>query len=126
SPARSKLISHTTQRPCRRPFAVAQALASLDRVSHGRAVFVAVSGYLQHESEILGVPFDHRGDRTDEAIRAITTCWAEEHPDFHGRFFDIADAAVAPRPVQQPRPPIWIGGNSMRAVQRTVELGDCW
>ena len=126
STARIKLITHIIVLPYRSPFAVAKAVASLDRVSHGRAVFGAGSGYLQQEFEILGVPFDDRGDRTDEAIRAITTCWAEEHPEFHGRFFDIADAAVAPRPVQQPRPPIWIGGNSIRAVRRTVELGDCW
>src|SRR5207248_11319159 len=83
-------------------------------------------GYLEREFEILGVPFEDRGERTDEAIRAITTCWTEEHPEFHGRFFEISGAAVSPRPLQQPRPPIWIGGNSMRALRRAVELGDCW
>ena len=86
----------------------------------------AGSGYLRDEFEILGVPFEGRGERTDEALRAITTVWTEEHPEFHGRFFSISDAVVSPRPQQEPRPAIWIGGNSMRAVRRTVELGDCW
>jgi probable F420-dependent oxidoreductase len=124
--SRIRLITHVIVLPYRSPFAVAKAVASLDRVSGGRAVFGAGSGYLEREFEILDVPYEDRGERTDEAIRAITTCWSEERPEFHGRFFDIAHAAVAPRPVQQPRPPIWIGGNSMRAVRRAVELGDCW
>src|SRR5437588_7636959 len=124
--SRIRLVTHVIVLPYRSPFAVAKALASLDGVSGGRAVFGAGSGYLKEEFDILGVPFEDRGERTDEAIRAITTCWSEEHPEFRGRFFSISDAAVAPRPVQEPRPPIWIGGNSMRAVRRTVELGDCW
>ena len=121
-----RLITHVIVLPYRSPFAVAKAVASLDRLSGGRAVLGAGSGYLREEFDILGVPFEDRGERTDEALQAITTVWTEEHPRFEGRFFSIADAVVAPGPVQQPRPPIWIGGNSMRAVRRAVELGDCW
>ena len=123
---RIKLITHVIVLPYRSPFAVAKAIASLDRLSGGRAILGAGSGYLKEEFEILGVPFEDRGERTDEALRAITTCWSEEHPEFSGRFFSISRAAVSPRPLQRPRPPIWIGGNSMRAVRRAVELGDCW
>jgi alkanesulfonate monooxygenase SsuD/methylene tetrahydromethanopterin reductase-like flavin-dependent oxidoreductase (luciferase family) len=68
--------------PYRSPFAVAKAVASLDRVSNGRAVFGAGSGYLQREFEILGVPFEDRGERTDEAIRVVVVCWTEERPEF--------------------------------------------
>jgi probable F420-dependent oxidoreductase len=124
--SRIRLITHIIVMPYRSPFAVAKAVASLDRVSNGRAVFGAGSGYLQREFEILGVPFEDRGERTDEAIRVVVACWTEERPEFRGRYFETADTAVAPRPVQQPRPPIWIGGNSLRALRRTVELGDCW
>ncbi|MFN2545745.1 MAG: TIGR03619 family F420-dependent LLM class oxidoreductase [Actinomycetota bacterium] len=121
-----RLIAHVIVLPYRSPFAVAKAVASLDRLSGGRAVLGAGSGYLKEEFDILGVPFEDRGERTDEALRAIVACWAEDRPEFHGRFFAIRDAAVAPRPLQEPRPPIWIGGNSMRAVRRAVELGECW
>src|SRR5204863_1162221 len=121
-----RLITHVIVLLYRSPFAVAKAVASLDQISSGRAVLGAGSGYLREEFEILGVPFEDRGERTDEALRAITTVWTEEHPEFHGRFFSISDAVVSPRPQQEPRPAIWIGGNSMRAVRRTVELGDCW
>lgn len=121
-----RLILHVVVLPYRSPFAVAKAVASLDRISGGRAVLGVGSGYLREEFEILGVPFEDRGRRTDEALRVITECWTAERPAFAGEFFSIRDAAVAPRPLQSPRPPIWVGGNSMRAVRRAVELGDCW
>jgi probable F420-dependent oxidoreductase len=124
--SRIRLITHVIVLPYRSPFAVAKAVASIDRLSGGRAVLGVGSGYLKEEFEILGVPFDDRGERTDEALRAITACWTEEPLEFRGRFFSISHAAVAPLPVQRPRPPIWVGGNSMRAVRRAVELGDCW
>jgi probable F420-dependent oxidoreductase len=126
STSRIRLITHIIVLPYRGPFAVAKAVASLDRLSDGRAVLGAGSGYLKEEFEILGVPYEDRGERTDEALRAIVHVWTEDRPAFRGRFFSITDAVVAPGPVQRPRPPIWVGGNSMRAVRRTVELGDCW
>jgi probable F420-dependent oxidoreductase len=121
-----RLITHVIVLPYRSPFFVAKAVASLDRLSGGRAVFGAGAGYLQEEFEILGVPFEDRGARTDEYLRAIEVCWTQERPEFSGAFASIHRAALDPKPVQRPRPPIWIGGNSLRAVRRTVELGDCW
>lgn len=124
---RLRLITHIIVLPYRDPFSVAKALASLDHVSDGRAILGAGSGYLKEEFDILGVPFAERGARTDEYLRIIQTCWrAEGDIDFDGAFYSIHAARMAPRPVQRPRPPIWIGGNSMRAVRRAVELGDCW
>src|SRR5436309_9688096 len=66
--SRIRLITHVIVLPYRSPFAVAKAVASLDQVSGGRAVFGAGSGYLKEEFEILGVPFEDRGERTDEAM----------------------------------------------------------
>jgi len=122
--SRIRLILHVVVLPYRGPFAVAKAVASLDRISGGRAVLGVGSGYLREEFDILGVPFEERGPRTDEGLRAIEACWTGA--DFAGTYYSIREAAVAPRPVQSPRPPIWIGGNSLRAVRRAVELGDCW
>lgn len=124
--SRLRLLTHTIVLPCRGPFPVAKALASLDRLSGGRAVLGCGSGYLREEFEILGVPFDERGPRTDEALDAIVACWTSEDVRFEGRFYRMIDASMGPRPLQRPRPPIWIGGNSMRAVRRTVERGDVW
>jgi len=124
---RIRLITHTIVLPYRTPFAVAKAVASLDHLSGGRMVFGCGSGYLREEFEILGVPFEERGERADEALRFVTACWAADGDvELDGSFHSIHGARVAPRPAQRPRPPIWIGGNSMRAVRRTVEFGDCW
>lgn len=123
---RLRLITHIIVLPYRGPFPVAKAVASLDRLSGGRAVLGVGSGYLKEEFEILGVPFEERGERTDEGLRAIVECWTAEEPRFEGRFYRMTDAKMGPKPLQRPRPPIWIGGNSMRAVQRAVDLGDCW
>lgn len=124
--ARLRLITHVIVLPYRSPFAVAKAIASLDAISGGRAVLGAGSGYLREEFEILGVPFGQRGARTDEALRAIRACWTDGDVDFEGEFVSIHQARLGPQPVQAGGPPVWIGGNSMRAVRRAVELGDCW
>ena len=114
-----RLITHIIVLPYRHPLAVAKAIASLDRLSDGRAVLGVGSGYLREEFEILGADFENRGRVTDEAIRTIRSCWTEgDIPGF--------DARLAPQPVQAGGPPVWIGGNSLRALRRAVELGDCW
>ena len=80
---------------------------------------------MKKEFDILGVPFAERGARTDEALRVIRACWeADGDIDFDGAFWSIHEARMAPRPVA--KIPIWIGGNSERALRRSVELGDCW
>jgi probable F420-dependent oxidoreductase len=124
--ARLRLITHIIVLPYRSPFAVAKAIASLDAISGGRAVLGVGSGYLREEFEILGVPFEQRGARTDEGLRAIKACWTDGDIDFDGEFFAIHEARLAPQPVQPGGPPVWIGGNSLRALRRAIEIGDCW
>lgn len=123
---RLRLITHVIVLPYRSPFVVAKAIASLDHVSAGRAVLGVGSGYLREEFEILGVPFEERGARTDEALRAIKACWTDGDIAFGGRFFSIREARLAPQPVQPGGPPIWVGGNSLRALERAVRHGNCW
>lgn len=114
-----RLITHVIVLPYRSPYAVAKAIASVDHLSGGRAVLGVGSGYLREEFEILGASFEDRGRITDEAIRTIKGCWTDG--DIPG-----IEARIAPQPVQPGGPPIWVGGNSMRALRRAVELGDCW
>lgn len=124
---RLRLVTHVLVLPYRSPFEVAKAIASLDHLSGGRAVLGVGSGYLKEEFDALGVPFEERGARTDEYLRAIVACWnGGGDIDFRGRFFSVSGARMGPQPVQRPRPPIWVGGNSARALRRAVELGDCW
>ena len=110
----------------RNPFLSAKAIATLDAVSGGRVVVGTGAGYLRSEFAALGVEFDERNDLTDEAIDAMRAAWSGEVFSFAGAHFTAENALALPRPVQQPGPPIWIGGNSNRAIRRAVERGDGW
>lgn len=110
----------------RNPFLTAKAVASLDVLSGGRVILGVAAGYLRGEFEALGVPFDERNDRIDEALLALRRAWSEDGVVFEGRHFRATGNTMRPRPQQRPHPPIWMGGNSRRAIRRAVEHGDGW
>jgi len=110
----------------RHPVMIAKQVASLDRFAGGRTIIGLAPGWMQEEFEILGLPFEDRGPRADEAIRALKALWGAENPSFEGKFYRFSEFAFAPRPVQQPHPPLWIGGNNRRALRRTAAVGDGW
>ncbi len=110
----------------RNPFLAAKGLASLDFLSHGRLIVGVGAGYLEKEFAALGASFADRNDRLDEGIRALQAAWAAPGVVFCGTGFEAVGNTMLPRPTQQPRPPIWIGGNSRRAIRRAVELADGW
>jgi probable F420-dependent oxidoreductase len=110
----------------RNPFLNAKAIASLDALSGGRTIIGIGAGYLEPEFRALGVDPAQRNDLTDEAIRAMTAAWSGERVDYAGNGFTADGNLMLPRPAQTPRPPLWIGGNSARAMRRVVELADGW
>jgi probable F420-dependent oxidoreductase len=112
--------------PQRNPVVLAKELASLDVLSGGRLVFGLGAGYIPAEFAAVGVPFEERGARTDEAIEVLRTLWTQEKPRFEGRFFRFADVDAHPRPLQRPHPPIVVGGMSGPALRRAVRQGDGW
>jgi probable F420-dependent oxidoreductase len=110
----------------RNAFLLAKTVATLDALSGGRVILGIGAGYLEGEFEALGMPFDDRNEVTDEAILAMRAAWKGESVAMEGRRFRASGNTMLPRPVQQPGPPIWIGGNSKRAIRRAVELADGW
>jgi alkanesulfonate monooxygenase SsuD/methylene tetrahydromethanopterin reductase-like flavin-dependent oxidoreductase (luciferase family) len=74
----------------------------------------------------MGVPFVDRGRRTDEYLAAMCAIWSEEKPAYHGQFLSFANVQAYPRPLQQPYPPIVIGGRSPGAYRRAVEVANGW
>jgi probable F420-dependent oxidoreductase len=113
--------------PLRQPTVVAKTFAGLDYVSGGRLEFgVGVGGEFVKEFEACGIPHAERGARTDEGLEIVTRLWTEERVAFEGRFHRFKDIGIAPRPLQQPRPPIWIGGRSDAALRRTARFADGW
>jgi probable F420-dependent oxidoreductase len=110
----------------RHPVVMAKMLTSIDALSDGRLICGVGVGWWKEELEILGVPFNRRGRQADEILKIFTTLWSETHPSFEGEFFRFRDIGFAPKPVQKPRPPIWVGGDSPGAFRRVVTLGDGW
>ncbi len=123
---RIRLQTHVLVAPYRNPFLTAKAVATLDVASGGRVVVGVATGYLKGEFAALGVPFDERNALTDDALRAMVSCWSGEDFAFEGRGYHARGNVALPRPAQEPRPPLWVGGNSKAAIRRAVELGDGW
>lgn len=112
--------------PYRNPIQVAKVAATVDCLSHGRLLVGVGVGALTAEFRTLQAPWEERGDYTDEALRIFKELWTNPAPQFHGKYYQFGDIQCQPRPVQQPHPPLWIGGNSRRAVRRAAEFGDVW
>jgi probable F420-dependent oxidoreductase len=113
--------------PYRNPVHVARALATADYLSGGRIILGAGIGWWREEFQSLGVPFAERAAMTVEGLRLIKEVWTKPRLRFEGRYWRIEEAGgLAPRPVQQPHIPIWIGGHSEAALRRVVAVGDGW
>lgn len=109
----------------RNPFVSAKMISTLDALSGGRVILGVGAGYLEPEFEALGADFAERNDRLDEALRAMRAAWTGESVLLEGSGYAAAGNTMLPRPVQE-RIPVWIGGNSRRAIRRVVDLGDGW
>jgi probable F420-dependent oxidoreductase len=116
--------------PYRNPLVTAKAAATVDQVSGGRFVFGVGVGWDEAEFQDLGLVFRQRGAIGDEYVKIIKAAWASDVPSFSGKYLSFSGATFAPRPVQTPHPPIWVGGTpgalSTPAMRRAAELGDAW
>jgi probable F420-dependent oxidoreductase len=109
--------------PLHNPFHLAKEVATLQELSGRRVTLGVGMGWHRDEFEFMGVPFEGRGRRSDEAIRLMRALWRGE-PSFEGRYWSYGNATFEPRP--SPQPEIWVGGSSDRAIRRARELGDAW
>jgi probable F420-dependent oxidoreductase len=112
--------------PQRNPVYTAKAVTDLDALSGGRVEFGVGVGWLREEFEALGAPFDRRGQRADEYLAAMRSLWSDEVSEFHGELYDLRPCRMYPKPVQQPHPPVHVGGESDAALRRVARLGQGW
>jgi probable F420-dependent oxidoreductase len=110
----------------RNPYMAARSISSLDVLSGGRVIVGMGAGYLEAEFEVLGGDFARRGKKFDEAIEAMTAAFSGTTVDRPDGFFPAVGHSMLPQPVQRPRPPIWVGGNSRAALTRAALLADGW
>ena len=110
----------------RRPLLAAKAIATLDRVSHGRVVLGIGSGWLREEGDVFNVDWERRGSQMREFVAAMKACWTDEVSSFNGRYVRFPEVIVEPKPVQRPHPPILIAGELALAARRAAEWGNGW
>ncbi|MDR3649589.1 MAG: TIGR03619 family F420-dependent LLM class oxidoreductase [Acidimicrobiales bacterium] len=123
---RVRLMSHVYIAAQRHPLRTAKEFATLDVLSGGRVVIGVGAGHVNEEFDLFGPPFDERGAGLDEAIDALTAALSDEYPTLSGPRWPARDLGATPRPVQRPRPPIWVGGSSRAALRRAAQRGDGW
>jgi probable F420-dependent oxidoreductase len=120
-----KFGTHVYNIGLRHPFTTARAAATLDILSNGRFLFGIGASWMREEWDAVGLDFDTRGQRVDEAIEVCQRLWTEEVVEFHGVHFDFAPVMFEPKPVQQPIPLI-IGGDGPAATRRAATVGAGW
>jgi probable F420-dependent oxidoreductase len=123
---RTRLLSHVYIAALRNPLRSAKEFSTLDVLSGGRVIVGVGAGHVPEEFDALRADFEGRGALLDEAIDGISVAMTEEFATLDGPNWPARDMAVAPRPVQDPRPPIWVGGSSMPALRRAAQRGDGW
>jgi probable F420-dependent oxidoreductase len=123
---RVRLLTSVMVVPHRHPILAAKMLATADVLSEGRVTVGVGAGWMREEFDLLGAPYDARGAATDEYLRAFKALWTQPRPTFKGQFVDFENVLFAPKPVQKPHPPIWVGGESGPAMRRAATLGDGW
>lgn len=105
---------------------VAKQCATIDVLSEGRLLPAFGVGSPQApEWKALGLDTKGRGSKTDEGLEVISRLWREDSVDFNGRHYKLTGASLSPKPVQ-PDLPLWIGGNSEAAIERTARIGTGW
>lgn len=121
-----RLMSYVAILPYRHPLDSAKAYSTIDALSNGRLILGVGTGHAAGEFEALGVDFKKRGRLLNESIDAMAEAFREEFPVYQGEAYRFSDVGMKPRPVQKPRPPIWVGGSSKAAIRRAAERGDGW
>jgi probable F420-dependent oxidoreductase len=123
---RLRLGTHVYNIGLRHPFTAARAVQTLDIVSGGRLEFGVGASWLEEEWDAVQLDFHTRGRRVDETLEVCKQLWTQPEITHHGEFFDFEGAVFEPKCLQQPYPPILIGGESEAALKRAARAADGW
>jgi F420-dependent oxidoreductase-like protein len=114
----------------RHPAVLAKMAVTVDHLSGGRLEFGLGAGWAENEHEMLGLEFGSKNDRADrleESVQIIRALWTQPRTTFEGQHYRLREAVAEPKPVQQPHPPIWIGGSGpKRTLRITAQYADVW
>jgi probable F420-dependent oxidoreductase len=108
----------------RHPTLLAKTVATLDFLSSGRLTLGIGFGSRENDFTSIGIPYEHRGSRAEELVQLMKRLWTEDGVTHRGRFYQVENVTIGPRPVQTPYPPIWMGGSAETALKRAARLAD--
>lgn len=108
----------------RHPVLLAKTVSTLDLLSGGRVTLGIGFGSRENDFAAVEVPFDGRGSRAEEAVKLMRRLWTEEKVTHRGRFFQVENLTIGPKPTQSPHPPIWMGGGAEVALKRAARLAN--
>ena len=108
----------------RHPSHLAKIIATLDFISNGRVTLGLGFGSRESDYKAVEIPYEHRGSRAVEQVQLMKRLWTEDNVTHKGKFFNVANLTVGPRPMQKPHPPIWTGGSAETALKRAGTWAD--
>jgi probable F420-dependent oxidoreductase len=108
----------------RHPSHLAKIISTLDFISNGRVILGLGLGSRESDYKAVEIGYAHRGSRVAEHVQLMKRLWTEDHVTHRGKFFNVENLSVGPRPVQKPHPPIWTGGNAEAALKRAGTWAD--
>jgi probable F420-dependent oxidoreductase len=103
---------------------VAKIVSTLDFISNGRVTLGLGFGSRENDYKAVEIPFEHRGSRAVEQVQLMKRLWTEDKVTFKGKFYNVENLSVGPKPIQKPHPPIWTGGSAEVALKRAGSWAD--
>lgn len=108
------------------PVVLSKRITALDILSDGRAIAGLGIGWSKDEFEVSGIPYKDRGTRADEYLQVLKKIWTDDVVEFKGQFYKIPPSKIGPKPVQEPHPPVLLGGFTPRTFSRIVNYANGW
>ena len=123
----ARILTSVMVVPYREPMLTAKLISTIDHLSGGRTILGCGTGWMPEEFDaVQAPPFAERGKVTDEYIDIYRELWTKDDPKFTGDYRKFSNIYFSPKPIQNPHPPIWIGGESKPAMRRAAKRGDAW
>jgi alkanesulfonate monooxygenase SsuD/methylene tetrahydromethanopterin reductase-like flavin-dependent oxidoreductase (luciferase family) len=105
---------------------LSKRITALDILSDGRAIAGLGIGWSKDEFEVSGISYKDRGNRADEYLQVLKKIWTDDVVEFKGQFYKIPSSKIGPKPVQEPHPPVLLGGFTPRTFSRIVNYANGW
>ena len=119
-----KLATSVLIAPYRHPLSDARQFMTVDHLSNGRLILGVGVGWMAEEFDAVGIDYEERNRRTEECIEIYKASWTGDLASFDGSYYAFSNVSMDPKPVQNPRPPIVFGGNTLRGARRAARFCD--